>query len=79
MTEAVLVLALLLQRYELQPVSRAAGFPRPQPMLTLRPEAVPLRVVRRQQQQQQQPQAAPQQSQQQAELVAAAAAGGVNA
>jgi hypothetical protein len=49
MTEAVLVLAMLLQRYELQPVSPAAGFPRPKPMLTLRPEAVPLRVVRRQQ------------------------------
>jgi hypothetical protein len=73
MTEAVLVLALMLQRYELQPVSRAAGFPRPKPMLTLRPEAVPLRVVRRQQQQQQQQQqqAAPQQR---AEPAAAAVA-----
>lgn len=50
MTEAVLVLAMLLQRYELQPVSPAAGFPQPKPMLTLRPEAVHLRLVSRQHQ-----------------------------
>ena len=53
MTEAVLVLAMLLQRYELQPLSPAAGFPRPKPLLTLRPEGVPLRVLPRTKQQQQ--------------------------
>jgi cytochrome P450 len=56
MTEAVLVLAMMLQRYELQPVTPAAGFPRPKPMLTLRPEAVPLRLLRRRPHQQQQQQ-----------------------
>eukprot|EP00775_Hariotina_reticulata_P008971 gene8971-9146_t len=44
MTEAVIILAMLLQRYELKPVTPAAGFPRAKPMLTLRPEAVPLRI-----------------------------------
>jgi cytochrome P450 len=47
MTEAILIVAMLLQRYELQPMTPAAGFPRPKPMLTLRPEAVPLRITRR--------------------------------
>jgi hypothetical protein len=70
MTEAVLVLALLLQRYELHPVSPAAGFPRPKPMLTLRPEAVNLRVTARQQQQANKPA----QHQQQGPAVAAARA-----
>jgi hypothetical protein len=70
MTEAVLVLAMLLQRYELQPVSPAAGFPRAKPMLTLRPEGVPLRMLPRssrlQGQQQGQRQHAPRHRQQQA-------------
>jgi hypothetical protein len=74
MTEAVLVLALLLQRYELQPVSPAAGFPRPKPMLTLRPEAVNLRVIARQQQQAQAQVQKPAQQQQQGAAVAAARA-----
>jgi hypothetical protein len=46
MVEAVLVLAALLQRYELRPPPSGA-FPRPRAMLTLRPEGVPLAVARR--------------------------------
>lgn len=46
MVEAVLVLAALLQRYELAPAP-GAGFPRPKALLTLRPDGVPLRVLTR--------------------------------
>jgi cytochrome P450 len=56
MTEAVLVLAMMLQRYELPPVTPTAGFPRAKPLLTLRPEAVSLRLLRRRTQLQQQQQ-----------------------
>jgi cytochrome P450 len=49
MMEAVLVLAALLARYELLPApsAEAPPFPRPAAVLTLRPEAVPLRIRRR--------------------------------
>jgi cytochrome P450 len=46
MMEAVLVLAALLQRYELAPAP-GRRFPRPKALLTLRPEGAPLRVVSR--------------------------------
>lgn len=46
MMEAILVVAALLQRYELRPPP-SAGFPRPKALLTLRPEGVPLTVARR--------------------------------
>jgi cytochrome P450 len=45
--EAVIVLATVLQHWELQPAAAGAPFPRPQPLLTLRPEEVRLKLVRR--------------------------------
>jgi hypothetical protein len=44
MMEALLVLAAILQRYSL---SLPGAFPTPKPLLTLRPEAVRLRISRR--------------------------------
>jgi len=46
MMEAILVVAALLQRYELRPAPGGA-FPAPKALLTLRPEGVPLRVLAR--------------------------------
>jgi len=44
MMEAMLVVAAVLQRYQLSPPSPGAPFPQPKPLITLRPEAVPLRI-----------------------------------
>jgi hypothetical protein len=46
MMEAVLVLASVLQQYQLQPLPGAA-FPEAQPQITLRPAAVRLLLRRR--------------------------------
>ncbi|KAJ9518522.1 hypothetical protein QJQ45_018571 [Haematococcus lacustris] len=48
MMEAILVIASLLQRYELAPVTRDAPFPLPKPLITLRPSSVQLRLKARQ-------------------------------
>ncbi len=45
--EAIIVLAAILQRYEMSPAAPGAAFPRPAPLLTLRPEAVRLKLVPR--------------------------------
>jgi len=45
--EAVLVLATALQTYRLDPPTPGAPFPTPKPLITLRPESVPLRIRRR--------------------------------
>ncbi|KAG1680799.1 hypothetical protein FOA52_008132 [Chlamydomonas sp. UWO 241] len=47
MMEAILVIASLVQRYRLSPSPDSPGFPEPKPMITLRPEAVPLSISRR--------------------------------
>lgn len=46
MTEAILVLAAVLDRFRLQPLPGAA-FPEAQPQITLRPARVPLLLRRR--------------------------------
>jgi hypothetical protein len=47
MMEAVLVLAALLQRYEVRPEGPSSALPSPKPLLTLRPDGVRLRIVQR--------------------------------
>jgi cytochrome P450 len=47
MMEAVLVLALILSRFELAPPARGAAFPAAAPRITLRPAAVRLAIRRR--------------------------------
>lgn len=47
MMEAILVLASVLQRFKLSPARPGAEFPKPKPLITLRPEAVPLLLTRR--------------------------------
>jgi hypothetical protein len=44
MMEAILVLAAILQRYNLSPDPGAPAFPTPRPLITLRPEKVPLSI-----------------------------------
>lgn len=46
MMEAVLVLAAVVQKFQLQPVD-GVMFPTPSPILTLRPDAVTVRLVPR--------------------------------
>jgi len=47
MMEAILVVAAILQRFELTPAPGAPAFPAAKPLLTLRPDAVRLRIVPR--------------------------------
>ena len=44
MMEAILVVASVLQKYNLKPVSSCPDFPKPKPLITLRPEAVHLSI-----------------------------------
>lgn len=44
MMEAILVVASVLQRYKLKPVSSRPDFPKPKPLITLRPEAVHISI-----------------------------------
>ena len=48
LTEVVLVLAQILQKWELKAPPLGPSFPKAAPLITLRPEKVPLRVVPRQ-------------------------------
>jgi len=47
MMEAILVIASVVQRYRLEPSSSSRAFPQPKPLITLRPEAVPLLILPR--------------------------------
>jgi cytochrome P450 len=45
--EAVVVVAMVLQRFSLAPAEQAQRFPQPQPLITLRPQSVRVRVLPR--------------------------------
>ena len=47
MMEAILVVASVVQQYRLRPSNPGAAFPLPKPLITLRPESVPLLITRR--------------------------------
>jgi cytochrome P450 len=48
--EAVLVVAMVLQHFSLAPAGQGQRFPQPQPLITLRPATVRVRINRRMQQ-----------------------------
>lgn len=45
--EAVVVVAMVLQRFSLEPVEQGQRFPQPQPLITLRPQSVRVRLQAR--------------------------------
>ncbi len=47
MMEAIVVLASIIQRYKLAPSRASPAFPLPKPLITLRPEGVPLLITPR--------------------------------
>jgi hypothetical protein len=47
MMEAVLVIAALVRKFELRPAPQQPDFPQPAPLITLRPQQVPLLLTER--------------------------------
>lgn len=45
--ESILVVAMAIQRFSLVPYEQGQRFPQPQPLITLRPESVPVRLLPR--------------------------------